>query len=175
MINFYKHSRSRLKALIVRLKSEKAELTNEGILKEMERENIYVSPNEPEILSYTLIFEKNLSRLETFHDDFKEFQFNPLIESPEIQLSIEIVSSLSANNYEKFFSLLESDRTNYLTGSCVLNEIFNVRCSMLQAIHDNWRSLEVVDGVNAISLQLLDKYLRFKGDKAELIEFIQHV
>lgn len=46
---------------------------------------------------------------------------------------------------------------------------------MLQTIHDNWRSSETIEGASAIPLHLVDKHLKFKGDKKEMVEFIQHV
>lgn len=47
----------------------------------MKKQKIYISPNEPEILAYSLIYERDFSRLETFYEEFKEFSINPLIDS----------------------------------------------------------------------------------------------
>jgi hypothetical protein len=66
---------------------------------------IYISPNEPEITSYFIIFSEEYRKYlyESVFVGFEIADSNPLFESKEVQQALEIRSALGMKNYSKYF------------------------------------------------------------------------
>ena len=74
----------------------------------MEEEGIYISPNEPEITAYAMIFSKDFKKYlyEHIFVGFESSGDNPLFNSREIQIALEIQNAIRTKNFEKYFEIL---------------------------------------------------------------------
>jgi|JI6StandDraft_1071083.scaffolds.fasta_scaffold08042_11 hypothetical protein len=83
LLQAYRDSKQELKRLLVELKKTgRTEMTVDDILREMNRRNIYISPFEPEISGYAMVFssKENIDQhLGNMTDDLKELSENPIL------------------------------------------------------------------------------------------------
>lgn len=131
LLQAYRDSKHELKRLLVELKKTgRTAMTNDDVLREMERRNIYVSSFEPEISGYAMVFssKENIDQhLGNMTDDLKELEVNPILESRDMRRALEMLSTINDRNIAKYFKGMDSNNTGYLLACTMLFHLNSMR------------------------------------------------
>lgn len=127
-MDIYVTSRMKLKRMINSIKNH-GELSLKKIKQMMKKQKIYISPNQAELTAYAIIFSNDFAKYlqENISMGFDPTQRNPLFESEQIEKALQIQKALKSKNFEKFFDILEDEKTDYVMSSLMLDKILNVR------------------------------------------------
>lgn len=153
-------------------KQGRTTLSNDDILREMERRNIYVSPFEPEISGYAMVFssKENIDQhLGNMTDDLKELSSNPILEARDMRRALEMLSTINDRNIAKYFRGMDSEDTGYLLACTMLFHVNSMRKEAVTRVMKSCR-----DDSEVLSLPLLDEWLNFQNS-AECVTFLKHI